>query len=257
MVTRQTFDPMQAESTLNSLNAALDAVQETLRHPEADIFRKPVDHVALKLVDYLTIIPNPVDLGTICKQLEAGRKSNWRRSSYTSAKEVISDSLRVFENCEVYNQNDAKTRQVAEDARQVFLRAWQAAGLEGPKPMKPVAKQASASKQDVPPSAKKQKQSGSSRASGAAAEAPAKPVAEAEPAQPGIDPASCKPEAEVPARFSIEPGVVGTHSSPPIPRLHQMLCCCCTLPQHSAVASRGSGACPLHRSRRPAAAAAG
>ena len=205
---------MQAESTSESLNAALDAVQETLRHPAASIFKKPVDHVALKLVDYLTVIPNPVDLGTICKQLEAGRKSNWRRSSYSSAKDVISDSLRVFENCEVYNQNDAATRQVAEDARQVFLRAWQAAGLDGPKPKKPVTNQVSASKQDVLPSVKKQKQSGSSRNSGAAAEAPAKPVAEAEPAQPGVDPASCKPEAEIPARFSIEPGAVEPIEAP-------------------------------------------
>jgi Bromodomain len=215
LATRQSkFDLMQPESTSESLNAALEAIQETLRHPAATIFRKPVDHVALKLADYLTVIPNPVDLGTIGKQLEAGRKSNWRRSSYNSAEEVLSDGLRVFNNCEVYNRNDAATRQVAEDARQVFLSAWQAAGLDGPKPKKLEAKQASASKQDAPPSTKKQKQGGSSRGSGAAAEPPAKPDAAAEPAQPTIDPASCKSEAEVPARFSIQPGVWETTMPP-------------------------------------------
>lgn len=164
-----------------------------------------MDHVALKLVDYTTVIPNPLDLGTISKQLEAGRKSNWRRSSsYSSVEAVLSDSLRVFENCEVYNQNDAATRQVADDARQVFLSAWEVAGLSGPKPRKLAANPTSASKQEAAPAAKKHKSGG--RGSNAAAELPAEAARKPEPAQPAIDPASCKPEAEVPARFSIQPG---------------------------------------------------
>lgn len=197
---------MQATSTPDLLEAALEAVQEALRHPASTIFRKPVDHVGLKLTDYTTVIPNPCDLGTICKQLEAGRKSNWRRSSYSSVDEVLADCLRVFENCEVYNRNDPGTRQLADDARQVFLSAWQVAGLPGPKPRKSAAKPASNGKQDSPAVAKKEK--AGARRSNAAADSPANPAAEPEPEQAPIDPASCKPEAEVPARFSIQSGKI-------------------------------------------------
>lgn len=195
---------MQATSTPDLLEAALEAVQEALRHPASTIFRKPVDHVGLKLTDYTTVIPNPCDLGTICKQLEAGRKSNWRRSSYSSVHGVLADCLRVFENCEVYNRNDPGTRQLADDARQVFLSAWQVAGLSGPKPRKSASKPVSNGKQDSPAPAKKEK--AGARRSSAAADSPDKPASKPEPEQAPIDPASCKPEAEVPARFSIQSG---------------------------------------------------
>merc|ERR1711879_399898 len=43
-----------------------------LKHEYAVPFSKPVDHVALRLVDYHQIIKNPMDLGTIKQQLKDG-----------------------------------------------------------------------------------------------------------------------------------------------------------------------------------------
>lgn len=151
------------------------------------------------------VIEKPIDLGSIAKQLEAGRRSNWRRSSYSSAEEVLADGLLVFDNCEKYNKNDAHTRQLADDSRQVFLRAWQAAGLEGPEPKPLPASKRPSSKDVDTPAAKK----GGARGA-ASAEKRAEPPAGEPPATlPPIDPATCKPEEDVPAKFSIAPGACG------------------------------------------------
>ena len=58
-------------------------------------FYEPVDHVALKLADYTTIITRPMDLGTIRKKLA--------NSSYEEPEEVADDVKLMFNNCFVYN----------------------------------------------------------------------------------------------------------------------------------------------------------
>jgi bromodomain-containing factor 1 len=50
----------------------------------------------LNLLDYPTIIKNPMDLGTVKKKLKAGK--------YKSMNEYQDDILLIWDNCKRYNQ---------------------------------------------------------------------------------------------------------------------------------------------------------
>lgn len=61
-------------------------------------FYKPVDTVALGLVDYFDIIKKPMDLGTVKEKMDA--------REYGSASEFVDDVRLIFTNCYRYNQPD-------------------------------------------------------------------------------------------------------------------------------------------------------
>ena len=59
-------------------------------------FLSPVDYVALGILDYPTIITQPMDLGTVKKKLENGE--------YKIFKDFMSDIILIWNNCKTYNQ---------------------------------------------------------------------------------------------------------------------------------------------------------
>ena len=64
--------------------------------PQALDFLSPVDYVALGILDYPTIITQPMDLGTVKKKLENGE--------YKIFKDFMSDIILIWNNCKTYNQ---------------------------------------------------------------------------------------------------------------------------------------------------------
>ena len=66
-----------------------------MRHANAIPFLEPVDHVAMQLPDYLDIIQNPMDLGTVMSKL--------RENFYSQPPALLSDILRTFHNAIEYN----------------------------------------------------------------------------------------------------------------------------------------------------------
>jgi hypothetical protein len=66
-----------------------------MRHANAIPFLEPVDHVAMQLPDYLDVIQNPMDLGTVMSKL--------RENFYSQPPALLSDILRTFHNAIEYN----------------------------------------------------------------------------------------------------------------------------------------------------------
>ena len=58
-------------------------------------FLQPVDYVALKILDYPTIITHPMDLGTV--------KQNLLNGEYKIFQDLMSDINLIWRNCRTYN----------------------------------------------------------------------------------------------------------------------------------------------------------
>eukprot|EP01017_Pseudomicrothorax_dubius_P013077 TRINITY_DN1563_c0_g1_i2.p1 TRINITY_DN1563_c0_g1~~TRINITY_DN1563_c0_g1_i2.p1 ORF type:complete len:234 (-),score=46.53 TRINITY_DN1563_c0_g1_i2:112-813(-) len=78
------------------MNMMLNSLFE---NPNSEEFRIPVDYKGLGLVDYPMIIKNPMDLGTIRKNLKANK--------YKYVEECINDIQLVWDNCKTYNKEDS------------------------------------------------------------------------------------------------------------------------------------------------------
>ena len=75
----------------------INKIFETMENdPQALDFLSPVDYVALGILDYPTIITQPMDLGTVKKKLENGE--------YKIFKDFMSDIILIWNNCKTYNQ---------------------------------------------------------------------------------------------------------------------------------------------------------
>ena len=75
----------------------INKIFETMENdPQALDFLSPVDYVALGILDYPTIITQPMDLGTVKKKLE--------NSEYKIFKDFMSDIILIWNNCKTYNQ---------------------------------------------------------------------------------------------------------------------------------------------------------
>ena len=96
------------------------------------LFNEPVDAAALGLDDYHTKVKRPMDFGTIMGRLEVAQSCGWKKSHYQTLAQVQADVSLVFENCVAYNdgEQDAVTRDLAEEVRSSFLKRWAEAGLE-------------------------------------------------------------------------------------------------------------------------------
>lgn len=218
LIVLKALSSMAAAEEAARLSAAYDAVQMALRNEAAHaLFAKPVDHAGLKLTDYLDVIGHtPMDLGTILQRLKDGKRSNFRRGShYTRAADVLADAQLAFGNCAKYNSGPGSEnetiRKMAAEARNSFLTAWEAAGLDGPKPKaapKPKIKAKAA------PVKAKEKSSSPERSP---SPPPAPRVAHPKvlpPDLPPLDPAACLPESAVPDSLNITSGgSVQTHDS--------------------------------------------
>ena len=65
------------------------------KDPLAFDFLEPVDYIALKILDYPKIITNPMDLGTV--------KKNLLNHQYSNFKEFMDDINLIWNNCRTYN----------------------------------------------------------------------------------------------------------------------------------------------------------
>ena len=117
------------DALASKLQFALKAVKATLREPEAGIFAEPVDPVELGIPDYFDVIKQPMDLGTIIKELEKGRTRGWHTIKYKTPGDVLKDVALVWHNCFTYNVEDAVIRGMCRKCQTVFEREWARAGL--------------------------------------------------------------------------------------------------------------------------------
>ncbi|BBM97304.1 protein MpBromo1 [Marchantia polymorpha subsp. ruderalis] len=107
----------------SGLKASLAVVKRVMQIKSAEPFNEPVDPVALEIPDYLDVIKEPMDLGTIRELLESG-------THYTTAQEVYEDVQLVWSNCRKYNQEGDPIMDIMKTAETVFNRHWNAAGLQ-------------------------------------------------------------------------------------------------------------------------------
>ncbi|EFO89711.1 CRE-BET-2 protein [Caenorhabditis remanei] len=82
----------------------------------AQVFYVPVDPVKLKIVDYLEVIKEPMDLQTIKKKLDY--------KQYTSGEEFERDMNLMIDNCCTYNPAGSAVHQNALDLKALFESRW-------------------------------------------------------------------------------------------------------------------------------------
>ena len=80
--------------------------------PLAYDFLEPVDYVALNILDYPKIITNPMDLGTVKKNLYA--------YTYPTMKEFLDDINLIWRNCRTYNQPGSDIVKMANHCEKIF-----------------------------------------------------------------------------------------------------------------------------------------
>ena len=80
---------------------ALGVLKEVMKLPESFPFHDPVDTDLLPI--YAQVVKNPMDLGTIKKQIEAGRELGWGNLVYSSEEDVWRDVKLVWSNCRLFN----------------------------------------------------------------------------------------------------------------------------------------------------------
>ena len=84
--------------------------------PLAYDFLEPVDYVALNILDYPKIITNPMDLGTVKKNLYA--------YTYPTMKEFLDDINLIWRNCRTYNQPGSDIVKMANHCEKIFNKIW-------------------------------------------------------------------------------------------------------------------------------------
>ena len=82
------------------------------KDPLAYDFLEPVDYVALNILDYPKIITNPMDLGTVKKNLLEGK--------YQNIKEFLDDVNLIWNNCRTYNLLGSDIVKMANHCEKVF-----------------------------------------------------------------------------------------------------------------------------------------
>eukprot|EP00045_Choanoeca_perplexa_P006704 m.57767 g.57767 ORF g.57767 m.57767 type:complete len:724 (+) comp13746_c0_seq1:77-2248(+) len=97
------------------LRACADIIKELFHKRHVDYawpFLEPVDVVKLNLTDYYDVIKEPMDLGSVKKNLEAGM--------YDTADAFARDVRLVFSNCYNYNPPGSDVVKMANSTSQVF-----------------------------------------------------------------------------------------------------------------------------------------
>ncbi|XP_041026494.1 transcription factor GTE12-like isoform X1 [Juglans microcarpa x Juglans regia] len=106
---RQRMDP--------SVTSRCSMILKTLMtHPVGWVFNQPVDPVALNIPDYLSIISNPMDLGTVKSKLE--------HNMYFSTEEFAADIRLTFSNAMLYNPADNSVYKMAVKLNKIFEKRW-------------------------------------------------------------------------------------------------------------------------------------
>lgn len=112
-------DPQKNEQ---ELNAALAVIKKIMKTDAAKPFNAPVDPTALGIPDYFDVIDSPMDLGTICNNLELGLK-------YSDAADVYKDVQLIWDNCSKYNKKGDYILELMKLVKSNFIKHWNATGL--------------------------------------------------------------------------------------------------------------------------------
>ena len=82
------------------------------KDPLAFDFLEPVDYIALNILDYPKIITNPMDLGTV--------KKNLLEYKYTNFKDFLDDINLIWRNCRTYNLPGSDIVKMANHCEKLF-----------------------------------------------------------------------------------------------------------------------------------------
>ena len=117
------------ERRVNLLWQQCATIAKTLmRHRDSAPFHKPVDPVALKCPDYLTIIKTPMDLGTALGRL--GGAPGGPPRAYTAPSEFRDDVRLMFANCRTYNKVGTPVRRMGDALSDLWEKKWAQQGIE-------------------------------------------------------------------------------------------------------------------------------
>lgn len=103
---------LRIEASLMPFKTLISRLMSNCTFNKKGIFNTPVDHAALGLNDYLTIIKRPMDLGTIKARVYA--------NSYSRQDEVVNDIRLVFHNAMLYNPQNHPVNIAASNLLQIF-----------------------------------------------------------------------------------------------------------------------------------------
>lgn len=78
-----------------NLKKCIEIIKTLKQHSNAAPFLEPVDPVKYGIPDYLTIIKNPMDIGTVYARLN--------KIEYSVVNDFVSDVRLIFANCIRYN----------------------------------------------------------------------------------------------------------------------------------------------------------
>jgi len=117
------------ERRVNLLWQQCATIAKTLmRHRDSAPFHKPVDPVALKCPDYLTIIKTPMDLGTALGKL--GGTPGGPARAYAAPSEFRDDVRLMFANCRTYNKVGTPVRRMGDALSDLWEKKWAQQGIE-------------------------------------------------------------------------------------------------------------------------------
>lgn len=91
-------------------------LQRIYNRRDSEMFREPVPWEALGLVDYLSVVKEPMDLGTVKSKLNAG--------DYNSEDECVADIRLVWHNAMLYNAPGAAVYVKAKTLSEAFEAQW-------------------------------------------------------------------------------------------------------------------------------------
>lgn len=129
----------ERERRLNLIWQQCSTVAKTLmRHRDSAPFHRPVDPVALKCPDYLTIIKRPMDLGTALAKLEPPKSGplggalqpSATKRVYASPLEFRDDVRLMFANCRTYNKVGTPVRRMGDGLCDLWEKKWASSGIE-------------------------------------------------------------------------------------------------------------------------------
>lgn len=112
---QQAFKKKQA----SEIKHCYRAINELLSDKYADCnayFLDPVDHVALNLPHYRSIVEFPMDLGTIKENMEDGE--------YRIAREFKKDFMKVINAARLFNEEGSEVYEAANELQRVFDVVW-------------------------------------------------------------------------------------------------------------------------------------
>lgn len=97
-------------------------MSKLLKEEYGFIFEEPVDPEKLNLPDYREVIKNPMDLGTVKKQLESAKH-------YFEIERFAADVKLTFDNALKYNPPGQDIHKIAKDMKDLFLKVKRGAAF--------------------------------------------------------------------------------------------------------------------------------